>query len=186
MLAFSSWRQVVDVGVGPRLRVQGEAAAILDELRDGAGGIVQIAEDARLRRAIVDARRILALRQALTAEVALHHDPLAMARRARLLVGRRSLLAEVVALFGMEVAVVVGTGHHAGATADAHVRVDVDDAVFGVMAGSGGAYFNARRVAAVVAQYRQQDLPRRRVVPFFAFEQPGEEYAGRGSVLRLA
>src|ERR1035437_1459801 len=101
MLAFSSWRQVVDVGVGPRLWMQDEAAAILDELRDDAGGVVQVAEGARLCRAIGDARRILAFRPTLAAEVAFHHHSGLVACGARLLVGRRPLVAEVVLLFGM-------------------------------------------------------------------------------------
>src|SRR6266545_4155435 len=108
--------QVVDVRAGPCFGVEDEARALPDQARDGAVRVVEVTEDARLGGAVFDACGVLAFRQPGTA---------------------------VIALLVVEVPVVVGAGHHARPATHALLGVDVDDAVFGVMAGRGRARLDA-------------------------------------------
>src|SRR3989304_2044876 len=133
---WCSWRQVVDGRVRPQLRLQRRATADLDELEDLALRVVEVAEDARLGGAVGDAGRLEPGVDAVDAEVALHHRADLVVAVAGVLVGRRALVGEVVALLVVEVAGAVGAGLHAGAAADAGLAVDVGEA--GFAGGAGG------------------------------------------------
>src|SRR3990172_2243028 len=121
---IDSRRQVIHRGLGPQLRMQRKAAALLDQPRHFAGRIIQVAESARDRRAVRHARGELPFAPALAAEIALHHHVGLVARHARALVVGGPL-REIVLRLVVEIAVAVRAGHHAGLAAHALVVVDV-------------------------------------------------------------
>src|SRR5271166_5268380 len=166
--------------------MQREPAALLDQHGNLARRIVEIAEVAGDGRAIGDAGGRLARAHAIATEIAFHHHPLRMASRARLFV-RRHALRKIVLWLVVEVSVGIGTGHHAGAAADAQIVVDVDDAVLlPLEACAGRAGVDAGRVFAMIAQHRQRELADRRVLALLLLEDARVVDARRRAVLRLA
>ena len=108
---------------------------VLDDPRDFAGGIVEVAEDAALGRAHADARRQQLVLDAVRAEVALLGG-----------VGVR-----------IDEELIVRARFHAGAAADAAVAVEIDDPVAALEERVGRADARARRLVALVAQNGKEE-----------------------------
>src|ERR1019366_6179858 len=99
--------------------MQDETAALLDQLRHLARGVVEIPKISGHGRTIGDASRLLAGQDALAAEIALGDDadfaafvPIPLERRG-------TLVAVVIEPFGHEVAVGIRARHHAASATDA-------------------------------------------------------------------
>ena len=105
------------------------------QLRHVGLGIVQIAEFARLSRAVLHTRWLLALVDEVRAHRALLDDALVLA----LVVGAHA----------------VGASHDAVLAADALAVVNQHHAVLALVAGAGGAHVHALRVVAMLARHGQ-------------------------------
>src|SRR5450759_4569736 len=180
-----SRRQIVDRGLGAELRMQRDTTALFDQARHLAVGIVEIAKGARHRRAVRHARRLLARAHAVAAKIAFHHDLGLVPGNPRLFVGRRALLVVVLRTV-VVVAVAVGAGHHAGPTAHALVRIDVDNPILPLETRPRRTGIHAGRLLAVIAQHRQEQLPHCRILPLLLFENARVENTGRRAVLGFA
>ena len=107
----------------------------LDDLRDLARRIVEVAEDPALGRADADARRQQLVLDAVRAEVAL-------------LGGVRVRIDEEL---------IVRTRHHARAAADARIAVQIDDAVAALEERVGRTDARARRFVALIAEHGKEE-----------------------------
>src|SRR5215471_14640688 len=165
--------------------MQGESTALLDQHRDLAQRIVEIAEIASDSWTVGHTGRRLAGAHPIAAEIAFHHHVLLVALRTRLLIGRHAV-GKIVLWLVVEVPVGVGAGHHAGAAADAQIVVYVDDAVLPLEARTGRAGVDARRIFAMVAQHGQEELANGRILTLLVLEHARIVDAGRRAVLRLA
>src|ERR1019366_8128142 len=180
VIGRSSWRKIKHRWPRADLGMQREAAALLDQSRDLAHGIIEVAESAGHGGTIGDAGGRLAGAHAIAAEITFHHDIVLMTIGTRLLV-RRHALWKVMLWLVVVITVGVRAGHHAGAAADAQVMIDVDDAIVPLEARPGRTGLDAGRILAVIAQYRERQLPHHRVLAFLLLEHAGVEYAGRGA-----
>src|SRR3990172_3743408 len=111
-------RQVIDRRVRSKFRIKLIAAAISNQSRCFAVGVFEIAEGACLGHAIGGAGGLESFFKARRAKVTLGNDAFLMALITDLFEGRGALF-KIVTLFCQEEALIVGTGHHAIAAADA-------------------------------------------------------------------
>src|SRR5450756_1767126 len=135
--------------------MQRETTALFDQARNLAARIIEITKVARHRRAVRHARRLLARAHAVAAKIAFHHHTGLVQRYPRPLIGCRTLLVVVLRTV-VVVAVAVGTGHHAGPTAHALVRIDVDNPILPLETRPRRTGIHAGRLLAVIAQHRQE------------------------------
>ena len=105
------------------------------QLRHIGLGIVQVAELASLARAVLHARRLLALIDEMRAH--------------------RALFDNALVLAGVVRAHAVGAGHDAVLAADALAVIHQHHAVVALVAGAGGAHADAFRVVAMLARHGQ-------------------------------
>src|SRR3989337_1308375 len=91
-----------------------------------------------------------------------------------------------MALFPQVESLVVGAGDHAGAAADALIRIDGDDAVGPFAGRTGGADLHAGRLGAVHALERDRDAANLRIFAAFLFDHPQPDHPRRRGVFHLA
>jgi hypothetical protein len=141
----------------------GERLALHDA-RDFARRVVEVAEDAALRRAHAHTRRQQLVLDAVRAEVAL-------------LRGVR---------VGVDEELIVRARLHARAAADAAVAVEIDDPVTPFEQRAGRADARARRFFALIAEHRKEEAARVGKRPLLDRLHPAAIHADRDFVLRLA
>ena len=156
--------EIEDLRARALLRLAHHERFALDDARDLARRIVEVAEDAALGRAHAHARRLQLVLDAVRAEVAL-------LGRARVRIDEQ---------------LIVRTRRHAGPAADARVAVEVNDAVAALEERAGRADVHARRFLALVAQHGEEQPLRVGERALLDRLHPAAVDADRNVVLRLA
>ena len=152
MIRTPSRVEVTDLRTGALLLKESGRAPLANNARYLALSIVEVAEDARLRKAALHAHRLVAAVGALLAHRALLHDALAAHGHVLVAVFEVGVATRLVPV---EHTSVVRAGRHAHATTDALVVIDLHATQVILVRCARRAHAQARRVLAVLASNRQ-------------------------------